>query len=108
MAFASVYPLYLAKVERKGRQKAELDQIICWLTGYDQAGLEGHLAKATDFAGFFAAAPMMNPARVLVTGLICGVRIEAIEEPLMRDIRRLDRLVDELAKGRPMMKILRG
>ena len=106
--FAAVYPLYLTKVERKGRKRAELDQIICWLTGYDHAALDEQLTRGTDFAGFFGAAPLMNPARDLVTGLICGARIEAIEDPLMQEIRRLDRLVDELAKGRPMSKILRA
>ncbi|MBA4325951.1 MAG: DUF2200 domain-containing protein [Rhodobacter sp.] len=106
-SFASVYPLYLAKLERKGRTKAELDQIIGWLTGHDGAGLARLLAEGHDFQRVFAEAPALNPARDTVTGVICGVRIEAIEEPLMREIRILDKLVDELAKGRPMAKVLR-
>lgn len=104
---AKVYPHYLAKAEKKGRTKAELDAIICWLTGYTQRGLDALLKKETDFETFFAQAPQPNPARTLITGLICGVRIEEIEEPTMREIRYLDKLVDELAKGRPMEKILR-
>ena len=108
MSFASVYPLYLKKVERKGRGQAELDQVIMWLTGYDMAGLEQQLAERTSFEGFFAKAPQMNPARALITGLICGLRVEQIEEPLMREIRYMDKLVDELAKGRKMEKILRS
>ena len=106
--FASVYPLYVAKAERKGRTKAEVDAIISWLTGYDQAGLAAVLAAGTDFETFFAEAPAMNPARAAITGTVCGVRVEAVEEPLMREIRYLDKLIDELAKGRPMAKILRG
>lgn len=108
MSFASVYPLYLKKIERKGRGQAELDQVIMWLTGYDMAGLEQQLVKRTSFEGFFANAPQLNPARALITGLICGIRVEQIEEPLMREIRYLDKLVDELAKGRKMEKILRS
>ncbi len=104
---ASVYPHYVAKAERKGRTKAEVDRIILWLTGLDQATLEARLADKTDFETFFATAPMLNPAREAITGVICGVRIEAIEDPLMREIRYLDKLVDELARGRPMEKILR-
>ncbi len=107
MSFASVYRLYIAKVERKGRAKAEIDEIICWLTGYSQKKLESQIKKQTDFENFFAEAPKMNPARSLITGVICGVRIEEIEEPLMREIRYLDKLIDELAKGRTMEKILR-
>ncbi len=107
MSFASVYPHYVAKVEKKGRTKAELDRIISWQTGYGPADLERILSDKTDFETFFAKAPALNPARMLVTGLICGVRVEEIEEPLMREIRILDRLVDELAKGRKMEKILR-
>ncbi|CCD86664.1 conserved protein of unknown function [Bradyrhizobium sp. ORS 285] len=107
MSFASVYPLYVAKGEKKGRSKAEVDQIICWLTGYDQKQLESQLQKQTDFETFFAQAPAMNPARSLITGVICGVRVEEIEEPLMREIRYLDKLVDELARGKAMHKILR-
>lgn len=104
---ASVYPHYVTKAEKKGRTKAEVDQIIRWLTGYTPAALEKRLRDKTDFETFFAQAPKMNPARSLVTGVICGVRIEDIEEPIMREIRYLDKLVDELAKGRPMDKILR-
>ncbi len=107
MSFASVYPLYLAKAEKKGRTKAEVDQVIRWLTGYDQPGLEDQIERRTSFREFFAQAPALNPARGLITGLICGVRIEEIEDPLMREIRYLDKLVDELAKGRAMEKILR-
>lgn len=104
---ASVYPHYVAKAEKKGRTKAEVDEIIRWLTGYTQAALEKRLRDKTDFETFFAAAPKMNPRRALVTGVICGVRIEDIQEPTMREIRYLDKLIDELAKGRPMEKILR-
>jgi hypothetical protein len=106
-SFASVYPHYVAKAERKGRTKAEVDEIIRWLTGYSQQGLEAVLANGTDFETFFAEAPQLNPARVEIKGVICGVRIEEIEEPLMREIRYLDKLVDELAKGKAMEKILR-
>lgn len=108
MTFASVYPHYVAKAEKKGRTKAEVDEVIRWLTGYTQRGLEAQLQKETDFQAFFAKAPKLHPSRHLVTGVICGVRIEEIEEPLMREIRRLDKLVDELAKGRPMEKVLRA
>ncbi|MBS0202681.1 MAG: DUF2200 domain-containing protein [Planctomycetes bacterium] len=104
---ASVYPLYLAKVEKKGRTKAEVDEIIRWLTGYSQSELEGRLNHKTDFETFFAEAPGMNPLRMLVKGVICGVRIENIEEPTMREIRYLDKMIDELAKGKTMEKILR-
>jgi len=104
---ASVYPLYLAKAERKGRSKAEVDEIIRWLTGYSQAGLEAALTSKASVEDFFARAPHMNPARALITGTICGVRVETIEEPLMQEIRYLDKLVDELAKGKAMEKILR-
>jgi len=107
-SFASVYPHYLAKAERKGRTKAEVDEIIRWLTGYSQAQLEAVLAERTDFENFFGQAPGLNPSRAAITGTICGVRIEEIEEPLMREIRYLDKLIDELAKGRPMEKILRA
>ncbi len=106
-SFASVYPHLVAKAEKKGRSKAEVDQIIRWLTGYRQKGLETHLEKRTDFETFFAKAPKMNPARTLIKGVICGVRVENIEEPTMREIRYLDKLIDELAKGRTMEKILR-
>ncbi len=107
MAFAKVYPLYIAKAEKKGRTKAEVDTVIRWLTGYTQKGLESQIQKESTFEAFFAKAPKMNPSRKLITGMICGVRIEEIKEPLMREIRYLDKLVDELAKGRPMEKILR-
>ncbi len=107
MSFATVYPLYIAKVERKGRTKKEVDQIIAWLTGYTQAKLNAHLKKETDFETFFAKAPKLNPARSLITGMICGVRIENIKDPLMKEVRYLDKLIDELAKGRDMEKILR-
>ncbi|WP_294976923.1 DUF2200 domain-containing protein [Tabrizicola sp.] len=107
MSFASVYPLYLAKVEKKGRTRAELDEVIHWLTGYGPEGLEGALADKRDFTRFFGEAQAMNPRRDQVTGVICGVRIDEIAEPLMREIRILDKLVDELAKGRPMAKVLR-
>ncbi|MGJ4887527.1 DUF2200 domain-containing protein [Bradyrhizobium sp. HKCCYLRH3099] len=107
MSFASVYPLYVAKGEKKGRSKAEVDQIICWLTGYDQKQLETQLQKQTDVETFFAQAPAMNPARSEIKGVICGVRVEEIEEPTMREIRYLDKLIDELARGKAMDKILR-
>ena len=103
---ASVYPLYLAKVQRKGRTQAELDAVIRWLTGFDEAELERHLAAETTFADFFAAA-RLNPDAGLITGVICGVRVETIEDPLMQQIRYLDKLVDELAKGRALEKVLR-
>jgi len=106
-SFASVYPLYIAKAERKGRTKSEVDEIIRWLTGYDQAGLEAQLEKEADFETFFAEAPGLNPSRTLITGVICGIRVEEVQEPLMREIRYLDKLVDELAKGKAMEKILR-
>ena len=104
---ASVYPHYITKAEKKGRKKSEVDEIICWLTGYRQEELEAQLAKRTDFETFFAEAPLMNPSRALIKGVVCGVRIEEIEEPTMREIRYLDKLIDELAKGRGMEKILR-
>ncbi len=106
-AVAKVYPYYIAKAERKGRTKSEVDAIICWLTGYNQRQLEGKLTKQTDFETFFKEAPKPNPMRLSIKGMICGVRIEEIQEPTMREIRYLDKLVDELAKGRPMEKILR-
>lgn len=105
---ASVYPYYIAKAERKGRTKAEIDTIICWLTGYTQKEFEVQLEKQTDFETFFAKAPKLNPSRLLITGIICGVRVEDIKEPTMREIRYLDKLVDELAKGKAMEKILRS
>ena len=107
MSFASVYPLYIAKAEKKGRTAAEVDEIVRWLTGYSQAELESQVEKKTSFETFFAEAPRLNPRRTLITGVICGVRIEEIEEPLMREIRYLDKLIDELAKGKAMEKILR-
>ena len=108
MSFASVYPHYVAKAERKGRTKAEVDEIIRWLTGYSQQQLEVQMGKQTDFETFFDEAPAMNPSRALIKGTICGVRVEEVEEPLMREIRYLDKLIDELAKGRTMDKILRA
>ena len=105
---ASVYPHYVAKAEKKGRTKAEVDTIVCWLTGYSQEALERRLAEKTDFETFFAEAPSPHPARVEIRGVVCGVRVEEIDDPLMREIRRLDKLVDELAKGKAMEKILRG
>lgn len=108
MSFSKVYPLYIAKVERKGRTQAEVDEIILWMTGYSQAQLQAHLDAGTNFEDFFAQAPRLHPARALIKGLICGVRIEEIEDPLMREIRYLDKLIDELAKGKKMEKILRG
>ena len=107
-SFASVYPLYVAKAERKGRSRDEVDRVIIWLTGYSAADLAAQIERKVDFATFFAEAPLVNPARTAITGMICGVRIEQIEEPLMREIRYLDKLVDELAKGRPMEKIFRS
>lgn len=107
-SFASVYPHYLTKLEKKGRGKAELDSAIRWLTGYSQQALERHLAEGTDFQTFFAAAPRMNPARAQVTGKVCGVDVQAVEDPLMREIRILDKLVDELARGRPLERVLRA
>ncbi len=107
MSFARVYPLYIAKVERRGKTKAELDQIIEWLTGYDAKTLSTVLDNQIDFETFFDDAPQMNPNRKLITGVICGIRVEDIQEPLMQEIRYLDKLVDELAKGKAMSKILR-
>lgn len=107
MSVASVYPLYVAKAEKKGRTQAEVDEIIRWLTGYSQEALNDRLVEKTNFEDFFAQAPRLNPSRSLITGVVCGVRVEEIEEPLMRELRYLDKLVDELAKGRPMEKILR-
>lgn len=107
-AFAKVYPMYVAKAERKGRTRKEVDQIICWLTGYSPAELRQQIKKETDFETFFAAAPAMNPKTSLIKGVVCGVRVEEVEDPLMRKIRYLDKLVDELAKGKAMEKILRA
>jgi hypothetical protein len=107
MSFASVYPHYVNKAERKGQTKAEVDEIITWLTGYSQEELGSILEKQTDFETFFAEAPQMNPSRSLIKGVVCGVRVEDIEEPTMREIRYLDKLIDELAKGKALEKILR-
>lgn len=107
-SFASVYPHYLAKAERKGRTKAEVDEIIRWLTGFSQEELDACLAEKSDFETFFAQAPGLHPARAEIKGVICGVRVEEVAEPLMREIRYLDKLIDELAKGKAMAKILRG
>ena len=104
---ASVYPSYVAKAEKKSRTRAEVDEIFRWLTGHSQASLEAEFAKETSFEDFFAHAPKLNPSRFLITGIVCGVRVEEIEEPMMREIRYLDKLVDELAKGKAMEKILR-
>lgn len=108
MSFASVYPMLIAKAEKKGRTKDEVDQIIRWLTGYTQKTLDAQIAKKASSKDFFSKAPKLNPARKQITGVICGYRVEEIEEPLMQDIRYLDKLVDELAKGRPMEKVLRS
>jgi hypothetical protein len=105
--FATVYPAYVQKAARKSRTQREVDQIICWLTGYDQAGLQRQIKLQNDFETFFAQAPAMHPNRTLIKGVVCGIRVEEIEDPLMREIRYLDKLVDELAKGRPMENILR-
>jgi hypothetical protein len=107
MAFASVYPLYIAKAEKKGRTKKEVDEIIQWLTGYNMKELETQLEKRSDFETFFLEAPQLNPSRSLVTGVVCGVRVEDIQDPIMKEIRILDKLIDELAKGKVMEKILR-
>lgn len=107
MIFASVYPFYVAKAEKKGRTKGEVDEVIHWLTGYNQKGLESQIKKQTNFESFFAEAPKLNPLRASIKGVICGVRLEEITDPLMREIRYLDKLIDELAKGRTMEKILR-
>ena len=107
MAFAKVYPMYVQKAERKNRTKEEVDQIIRWLTGYDQAGLERQIEQENDFETFFAEAPAMNPNSALIKGVVCGVRVEEVDDPLMQKIRYLDKLVDELAKGKKMEKILR-
>eukprot|EP01030_Chromulinospumella_sphaerica_P020459 gene20459-20374_t len=105
MGFASVYPLYVAKAERKGRTRAEVDQILLWLTGFTPEELERHIAAGTDFQTLFAVAPL-NPARANITGKVCGVRVETIEDPVMREVRYMDKLIDELANGRAMEKIL--
>ena len=106
-SFVSVYPHYVAKAQKKRRTQAEVDQVICWLTGYSPPELAAQLEKGTDFETFFGQAPRLNPARLSIKGVICGVRVEEIEEPLMREIRYLDKLIDELAKGKAMEKVLR-
>ncbi len=107
MKFASVYPLYVQKAEKKGRTKAEVDACILWLTGLDAEGLSAHLQRGTDFRTFFAEAPALNPDRSLIKGVVCGVRVENLEDPLMQNIRYLDKLIDELAKGKALEKVLR-
>ncbi len=107
MKFADVYPLYIQKAERKNRTKAEVDQTICWLTGYNQAGLQRQIKQGNDLESFFAQAPAMNPNRALIKGVVCGVRVEDIADPLLQNIRYLDKLIDELAKGKALEKILR-
>ncbi|MEO9964837.1 MAG: DUF2200 domain-containing protein [Reichenbachiella sp.] len=106
-SFASVYPHYITKAEKKGRTQAEVDEIIRWLTGFSQAEFDRHLEKRTDFETFFDEAPKLNPSRTLIKGVICGIRVEDIQEPLMQEIRYLDKLIDELARGKSMEKILR-
>jgi hypothetical protein len=108
MPFANVYPAYIAKAEKKGRTKKEVDEIILWLTGYDRKAFAAQLKKKTDIETFIAEAPRLNPSRALITGVVCGVRVEDVKEPTMREIRFLDKLIDELAKGRTMEKILRS
>lgn len=105
--FAKVYPMYVQKAERKGRTKEEVDQVICWLTGYDTKGLQRQVDQQVDFEAFFAQAPRMHPNAALIKGVVCGIRVEEIEDPLMQKLRQLDKLVDELAKGKAMDKILR-
>jgi hypothetical protein len=105
--FAAVYPMYVEKARRKGRTQAEVDRVICWLTGYDQAGLLDQIKQKVDFATFFSQAPAIHPNSSLIKGVVCGVRVEEIEDPLMKRIRQLDKLVDELAKGKAMEKVLR-
>ena len=107
MSFAKVYPLLVQKAERKGRTQAEVNEIICWLTGYDAEGLKAQIKKGVDISTFYTEAPCMNPNRDLIKGVVCGIRVENVEDPLMKKIRQLDKLVDELAKGKEMEKILR-
>ena len=107
IAFASVYPAYVTKAERKGRKRAEVDEILLWLTGYSAEGLQAQIARKADLEAFFAEAPRLNPARAEIKGVVCGVRVEEVAEPLMREIRYLDKLIDELATGKSMAKILR-
>ena len=104
MAFSRVYPLYVQKAEKKGRTKGEVDTVVCWLTGYDRQGLQSQIDKGVDLKSFFAQAPQFNPNAGKITGVVCGVRVETIEDPLMKKIRQLDKLVDELAKGKPSME----
>jgi hypothetical protein len=108
MTFASVYPHYIAKAEKKGRTKAEVDEVIRWLTGHTQSSLDDVIAKNITLEAFIRDAPALNPNRTLITGVVCGIRVEAIEDPLMRELRYMDKLIDELAKGKAMAKILRG
>jgi hypothetical protein len=108
MKFSKVYPLYVAKAERKNRTNEEVDQVICWLTGYDLAGLQQQINKESDFETFFAEAPALHPNSSLIKGLICGIRVENIEDPLVQKVRYLDKLIDELAKGKALEKIMRG
>ena len=108
LKFADVYPLYIQKAERKARTKEEVDQVVCWLTGYNQAGLQQQIKQGNDFEAFFAQAPAMNPNRSQIKGVVCGVRVEELDDPLMQNIRYLDKLIDELAKGKAMEKILRS
>jgi hypothetical protein len=108
MTFASVYPHYIAKAEKKGRTKAEVEEVICWLTGHTQSSLDDVIAKQITLEAFIRDAPALNPNRTLITGVVCGIRVEAIEDPLMRELRYMDKLIDELAKGKAMAKILRG
>ncbi|MFO7169645.1 MAG: DUF2200 domain-containing protein [Chloroflexota bacterium] len=107
MTFSSIYPMYIQKAERKNRTKEEVDQVICWLTGYDQAGLQRQIELESNLETFFAEAPLFNPNASLIKGVVCGVRVEEIEDPLMRKVRYMDKLIDELAKGKTMEKILR-
>jgi len=107
-AFSSIYPLYIQKAEKKGRTREEVDTVTCWLTGYDEQGLQAQIDKGVDLETFFAQAPQINPNTPKITGVVCGVRVEEIEDPLMQKIRWLDKLVDELAKGKPLEKILRS
>ncbi|WP_432565395.1 DUF2200 domain-containing protein [Kineococcus sp. SYSU DK003] len=108
VSFASIHPLYVAKVERKGRSRAEVDEVVCWLTGYDAAGLQAAIEAEVDLETFFAQAPAMNPDAAQITGVVCGIRVEEIEDPLMQRIRWMDKLVDEVARGKRMTSILRG
>jgi hypothetical protein len=107
MIFANIYPLYIEKAQKKGRTKSEVDQILCWLTGYSQDALEAQMEKQTDLETFFSEAPLLNPSRELIKGLICGIRVEEIEDPTTQEIRYMDKLIDELARGKAMEKILR-